>query len=88
MTTDDYRSYLLQLWRAEDEKGCWRTGARGTPRQIAAEGTPRCVPALPPGNTPLGTDLTFSSAWARSQPHSQPRKFTRPSLRFIFFSFH
>ena len=24
MTTDDYRSYLLQLWRAEDENGCWR----------------------------------------------------------------
>ena len=24
MVTDDYRSYLLQLWRVEDENGCWR----------------------------------------------------------------
>ena len=24
MTTDDYRSYLLQLWRVENNGGCWR----------------------------------------------------------------
>ena len=24
MVSDDYRSYLLQLWRAEDDDGCWR----------------------------------------------------------------